>query len=164
MRHAAKWAIVLALLLGGCGGESSLSIASYVEQMQESTDELQALGVQVNAELANHVDLETGRIVDSDAVGTVMADIASALRVYHDDLKDLNAPSEIEEAHDTFLAAAGARLEQWETAADQATELESVEDLDVATRKSPSFQAACVALERAVDESGLQLDLDCGDV
>jgi hypothetical protein len=122
------------------------------------------MGEQVNAELLNYVDPETGAILDSNAVGTVVADIASDLQAYYDDAQDLKAPPDLEEAHKAFIEAAGNRLEQWQGLAEQATEFESIEALGVATMKSPAFQEACVALERAVDDNGLRLDLDCGDL
>ncbi len=65
------------------------------------------------------------------------------------------------DAHDAFVGVAASRLEQWETAADRASDLESLEDLIALTAKSPSFTERCEALEQAVADGGLQLDMDC---
>lgn len=150
----------LTLLLAACGG-SALSLEEYVERQQAVTDELQALGVQVNTEIATAIDPETGEVIDVAALRGILGGVASTLNDSYEEVADIEPPPEVADAHDAFMEAAASRLEQWETAADRAAGFESVEELATATLKSPAFTEACMALEQAVADGGLQLDMDC---
>jgi hypothetical protein len=160
VRRAAKTAVALTLLLAACGG-SALSLEEYVERMQTTTDELEAMGEQFAAVVEAAVDLETGAVVDVDALQGLLDDTAAALEGYFEELESLEAPSEVADAHDAFVTVAKQRVEQWVSAADRASEIESLDELVAATLKTPDFTGTCMALEQAVDDNGLRLDMDC---
>lgn len=150
----------LTLLLAACGG-SALSLEEYVERMQTATDELEAAGEQFVAVAQSAVDPDTGAVVDAAALQRLLDDTATALEDYFEELESLEAPPEIEDAHNAFLAVARPRLEQWVGAADRASEIETFDELRTVTLKTPEFTGTCMGLEQAAGDSGLQLDLDC---
>jgi hypothetical protein len=153
-------AMVLILLLAACGG-SALSLEEYVERMQTSTDELEAAGEQFVAVARSAVDPDTGAVIDAGALQGLLDDTVVALEGYFDELGRLEPPSEVDEAHTAFVTVAAPRLDQWRSAADGAGEIESFEELATITLKNPDFTATCEALEQAVGDQGLVLDLDC---
>jgi hypothetical protein len=157
---AAKTSIVLILLFAACGG-SALSLEEYVERMQTTTDELEAAGEQFVAVARSAVDPDTGAVVDAAVLQGLLDDTVVALDDYFDELGRLEPPSDVEEAHNAFVTVAAPRLEQWRSAADRAGEIESFEELATITLKNPEFTATCEALEQAVGNHGLVLDLDC---
>ena len=91
----------------------------------------------------------------------LLDDTVVALEDYFDELGRLEPPSEVADAHNAFVTVAAPRLEQWRSAANVAGEIESFEELATITLKNPDFTATCEALEQAVGDNGLQLDLDC---
>ncbi len=185
MRSTRVLAGICVLMIGACGGESAegndattstntaatgaptttvppvSSLESYVETQQALTDELQALGVRVIAGVEAVANLETGEIIDGEGLVSLLRDIASELNSAHARLMNLAPEPEIADAHNAFVDAAGDRLEQWERAADQASEIKTLEELVALTSKTPAFTAACENLENAVSTTGLLLDLDC---
>lgn len=107
------------------------------------------------------IDPDTGSIVDTEAIASLLDDTVASLELYLDDLGDLERPSEVSEAHDAFVDEAETRLDQWICVADRAAEIRTFEELVVATLESPVFTEACVAVERSVADQGLVLDPDC---
>jgi len=160
LRNAAGMGVALIILVTACG-DSSLSLEEYVERMQTSTNELEARGEQFVTTAQSAVDPDTGAVVDFDVLQGLLDDTAVALERYFGELAGLEPPPEVEEAHVAFVTVATPRLEQWVSAANMAAEIESFEELATITLKPPEFTATCVALEQAVGDSGLVLDLDC---
>ncbi len=152
--------MVLIVLLAACGG-SALSLDEYVEHMQTTTDELEAAGEQFVAAAQSAVDPDTGAVVDAAALQELLDNTVVALEDYFDELGKLEPPSEVAEAHTAFVAVAAPRLDQWRSAANRAGEIESFEELATITLKDPHFTATCEALEQAVGNQALVLDLDC---
>ena len=115
----------------------------------------------MDTEIATAVDPQTGEVIDRDALERILNDVVSTLNDTYEELVAIEPPSEVADAHNAIVEAAESRLRQWETAADQAAEFESVDELVTATDKSLAFRDACMTLEQAVADSGLQLDMDC---
>ena len=160
MRPVTAGVVGLIVLLAACGG-SGLSVDEYAEQMQTRTDVLEAQGEQFVLDLDAALDPETGAVIDSDVLQRMLDETAAALQVYFNQLAQLDPPAEVAEAHDAFVAVAVPRLEQWQSAAGRAAEIASREELATLVLKTPEFTETCISLERAVENAGSALDLDC---
>lgn len=160
MRPVPAFVVGLIVLLAACGG-SGLTVDEYAELMQTRTDALEAQGEQFVLDLEAALDPETGAVVDGDVLQGMLDETAVALEVYFDELAQLDPPPGVAEAHDAFVAVAVPRLQQWQGAADRAAEIASREELATLVLKTSEFTETCMSLERAVDNAGSALDLDC---
>ncbi len=154
--------VLLALVTAACGGESTrLTLEEYVTEQQTMTDELQDMGLELAISLLEVVDLNAGTILDPAGLQSLLEGAVARLEGFHDRLLGLEPPEAVEDAHEAFVAAASDRIEQWREAAADSAQMESVAALETATDKQPAFFEACIGLEAAVADEGLELDLDC---
>ena len=97
---------------------------------------------------------------------------ASALltRSGHDQLEDIDPPSDVEELHKEFLDVTESIADALEDFADLLADVESAEELQEALGQpleehfgaaGERSDAACLALERFAADNGIAADLDC---
>lgn len=152
----------VALLIAACGGDDNggggtLSVEQYFDRMQ-------AIGADRQEEADAIPDPESfDEFADLfDRQADVLSDAA-------DEVKDLNPPSEVKEAHDLFVGA----LEDFEKAArdlsDELEDLDEEDDFFETLEQSDfetvaaTFELACTGLEAVAAANSVTANLECGD-
>ena len=155
------------LLLAACGGGDGeeLSLDEYFQQLD---------GIEEG--------IKTGTAALDEASAGVIGEDVEATRVYVDgyqgivgegidNMKELDPPSEVGDAHDEFVAALSGMLPVWEDLSERLADLESpsgVQELLVEAGAEPAWQEAaqrfadaCLDLQGIADEKGIDVELDC---
>ena len=155
------------LLLAACGGGDGeeLSLDEYFQQL-DSIEEGIKTGIGGLDEASAGVigeDLEATRVYVDGYQGIVGQAV--------NDMKDLDPPSEVGDAHDEFVAALSGMLPVWEDLSERLADLESpsgVQELLVEAGAEPAsqeaserFADACSELQGIADEKGIAVTLDC---
>ena len=144
------------------GGEEELSLEEYFQKLETISDDLRERG--------EAFDPETGELPNIDTLQRLLSEGVSAFQDALNEAENLDPPSEVKGAHDTFLQEARARMEVFESLADRAAEVESLSGLEdvFAEFEDPDSEAAdvrfddaCRALEQVAADNGIELDLGC---
>ena len=157
------------LLLAACGGGGDgeeLSLDEYFQQLDS---------------IEQGIKTDIGGL-DEASVGVIGEDV-EATRVYVDDyqgivgegvdnMKELEPPSEVGDAHDEFVAALSGMLPLWQDLGDQLKDIETTSEMQtllMGTQDEEPWQTAtqrfadaCRALQGIADEKGFDIDLECG--
>jgi outer membrane murein-binding lipoprotein Lpp len=156
------------LLLAACGGGGDgeeLSLDEYFQQL-DSIEE----------------GIETDVLALDEAATGVIGEDVEATRAYVDgykgvvgegvnDMKELDPPSEVGDAHDEFVAALSGMLPLWQDLSDQLKDIETTSDMQTVlmgtqaeeswTTATQRFADACLDLQGIADEKGFDVDLNC---
>jgi len=156
------------LLLAACGGGGDgeeLSLEEYFQQL----DSIES-------------GIETGVLALDEQLTGVVGEDVEATRAYIDgyrdvigeganDMKELDPPSEVREAHDEFVAALSGMLPLWQDLSDQLKDTETTEDMQTVlmgtqaeeswTTATQRFADACLDLQGIADEKGFDVNLNC---
>jgi len=175
-------ALTLALfLLAACSG-SELTMEEYAPEIEERAtayaDEVDQLVERNAADLNAAVnrlqgDLQGDALVTA-AVGEtatlssmLFAGIGDALDRYEQALAALEAPASVADEHGSYLAALGASRQGVAPLIGALADVATFEEVDRAIASSgfsdaqPRVEAACAALERAIDAVGTVVNLRC---
>ena len=156
------------LLLAACGGGDGeeLSLDEYFQQL-DSIEE----------------GIKTGTAALDEASAGVIGEDVEATRDYIDgyqgivgeaanDMKDLDPPSEVGDAHDEFVAALSGMVSVWGDLSDRLGDVETTTEMQTLLMDTQAeepwqtatqrFTEACRALQGIADEKGIDIDLDCG--
>jgi hypothetical protein len=155
------------LLLAACGGGEGegLSLDEYFQQFDAIEE-----GMKTDT-----------TALDEQSVGIIGEDIQATqdyVAGYHDiveqglnDVKALQAPSEVGDAQDEFVAALSNMISLWDDLSDRLADVETtseLQDLLVALQgetqwleASQQFTDACLELQGIADENGIDVTLDC---
>jgi hypothetical protein len=156
------------LLLAACGGGGDgeeLSLEEYFQQLDsiESGIETGVLALD---------DQATGVIgEDVEATRTYVDGYQGVIEEGLDNLKALDPPSEVGDAHDEFVAALSGMMPLWQDLSDQLKDSETTEEMQTAlmgTQAEESwitatqrFADACLDLQGIADEKGFDVNLNC---
>ncbi len=156
----------LLLVVGACGSER-LSVEEYFQQVDRILED-NAMRVETIA------DDFTDRFEDASEQETVaatrdfLADSAQVLSDFTAALDDINAPDDVEDAHDAMVAAFTELTRIFGGLAER--EIESFPDVETvfAELGSPELEAAtqlvietCFALEQVAADNGIEASLEC---
>jgi hypothetical protein len=154
------------LLLAACGdGEEELGLDEYFRQLDGIEEGIKTgiAGLEVESEGILGEDVEATRAyVDGyqDIVGKAV-----------NDMKDLDPPAEVGDAHEEFVAALSGMLPAWGHLSERLADVETasgVQELLVDAGSEPAWQEAsqrfadaCSELQGIAREKGIEVELDC---
>jgi hypothetical protein len=155
----------------GCGGDGNASPTpeEYFRQVEALADSVgqqsDALGSKWEEDIAA-VSSDEDRL---ELTRGFYHDLFSLIGNFRDGLADIEPPKEVEEAHHDLVESADEFSSAWseisakvESAASEA-ELEELLTNDEFTAAGQRFEQACFELQRIADDSGIDVDLECGD-
>jgi hypothetical protein len=162
-------AVTAATGCGGGDGETGVTSEEYFRQVEGLVGDLdqqtEALAVKWEEDLASATSDEERLELARDFYGSLFSLIAPL----RDDLRDIEPPKEVEEAHDALVGLADEFSSAWsDISADvknAASEAELGELLtnDEFEAVGQRFEQACSELQRKADDAGIDVDLKCGD-
>ena len=165
-------ALIAALLLAfgafaaGCGGEDSLTLEEYFQQLET----LAATAEERGAEFEDAVNAEMDAAASEEDVLAVFED---ALRnaqpiftTFVDGLNDLNPPAAVEELHNEFVDASAELAASLEEVLNEFGDQDFAADLNLFEESSLSqagdrFDKTCAALQDIADMHEIDVDLKC---
>jgi len=172
--------VVLSLVAAACSSQP-LTMAEYVDEMETATDayiaESQALSEAFQATVTDQIseipdEPDTG--VEAEATNITKREIVQymvllddAMTRYVEALVEIDAPSEVLDAHEQYLAAVAATAEAVPDARSAIGSASSLSGIQVALAdsdfKDGQFRlvSSCVTLETVVRAEGLGIDLGC---
>jgi hypothetical protein len=157
------------LLLAACGGGDDegeeLSLDEYFQQLNTIEEDIKTDVLALDEE-------STGAIgEDVEATRTYIDGYQGIVGEGVDSMKELNPPSEVEDAHDEFVAALSGMLPLWQDLTDQLKDIETASEMltlltntqaeEPWTTATQRFADACLDLQGIADEKGFDVDLDC---
>jgi hypothetical protein len=162
--------VVVATAASGCGGgDGGATPDEYFRQVEALANGIgqqsEALGSKWEEDLAA-VSSDQDRL---ELTRGFYHDLFSLIGDFRDGLADIEPPKEVEEAHHDLVGIADEFSSAWseisaevESAASEA-ELEELLSNDEFAAAGQRFEEACVELQRIADDSGIDVDLDCGE-
>jgi hypothetical protein len=164
--------IAVATAATGCGGgdgDTGLTSEEYFRQVEGLVGDLdqqsEALAIKWEEDLASAGSDEERLGLARDFYGALF----SLIGPLRDDLRDIEPPKEAKEAHDALVDLADEFSSVWsdisgdvKNAASEA-ELGELLTSDEFTAVGQRFEQACFELQRIADDSGIDVDLKCGD-
>jgi hypothetical protein len=155
----------------GCGGGDggAATPEEYFRQVEALAD-----GIGQQSEALGSKWEEDSAAVSSDQDRLELTrgfyhDLFSLIGDFRDGLADIEPPKEVEEAHHDLVGIADEFSSAWseisaevESAASEA-ELEELLSNDEFAAAGQRFEEACVELQRIAVDSGIDVDLDCGE-
>jgi len=153
------------LLLAACGdGGDELSLEEYFQRVLDIGD-----AAETRADTLEEESQGLGE--DLNATRDYFDGLEAIAREALSDLRDIDPPAEVRDAHDEFVAGVAATQAVWKDLSDRIRDLESpseVQALLFAMSEDPAFSAAferqgnaCVQLQGIADENGIDVDLEC---
>jgi hypothetical protein len=153
----------------GGGGNAGPTPEEYFRQVEAIADgvgqQSEALGSKWEEDLAA-VSSDQDRL---ELTRGFYHDLFSLVGDFRDGLADIEPPKEVEEAHHDLVEIADEFSSAWseisakvESAASEA-ELEELLTNDEFAAVGQRFEQACFELQRIADDSGIDVDLECGD-
>jgi hypothetical protein len=156
--------LVLAACGGGGGGEE-LSLDEYFQQFDAIEEGMKTdsatLGEQAAGVIGEDVQATQDYVVGYSDI------VARGL----DDVKALQAPSEVKDAQDEFVAALASMISLWDGLSERMAGLTTAEELQTLLVEiegetewldaSQRFTDACHQLQGIADENGIAVTLDC---
>jgi hypothetical protein len=157
--------LVLAACGGGGDGGEELSLEEYYQQFDAIEEGMKT---------------DTAAL-DEQAVGVIGEDVQATqdyVAGYYDivagglsQVEALDAPSEVKDAQDEFVAALGNMISLWDELTDRLAGIETPEELQTLlteiqsetqwTEASEQFTEACRELQGIADDNGIAVTLDC---
>ena len=164
-RHLQIVAAVMAgsLVLAACGGgDEELDLEQYFRRLEDVRNQADTRMDALEKE-------SEGVTEDIEAVRDYYEGVEAILRQDFNDMKDIRAPAEAQDAHDELVAGLEERLALWEDFTEQAADFSLLHALKAMKRElDKSLEAvqkriddACLQLEGVGDENGVEVDLKC---
>jgi hypothetical protein len=162
--------LVLGTIAGACDGGGGRALEEYfqrIESVLRSADDDFGKLVAEFEEAVDEVETEEG------VTEAFRAYSRSADELYADvvaDLESIDPPSDVEDAHEEFVAAETAGRDMFEELNEQAQRAESASDMEEwmaefggpeVTAVSNRSDQACLALQVIADDNGVDVDLEC---
>lgn len=165
-------ALIATLLLAfgafaaGCGGEDSLTLEQYFQQLEALNDTVEEQG----AEFADAANAELDAATSEEDILAVSEDFLTNVQpiftTFADDLNDLNPPAAVEELHNEFVDVYNEVVVYLEEALNRFGDLDSTADLEgffeeIGSNVGERLDETCAALQTIADENEIDIDLDC---
>jgi hypothetical protein len=164
--------VAMAATATGCGGgdgDTGVTSEEYFRQVEALVGHLdqqtEALAIKWEEDLASATSDEERLRLARD----FYSDLFSFVEPLQDDLRDIEPPKEVEEAHGALVDLAGEFSRAWSdisaevrNAASEA-ELGAILNDDHFTEVGQRFEQGCVELQRIADDGGIDVDLKCSD-
>jgi hypothetical protein len=162
--------VAVAAAASGCGGgDGGATPEEYFRQVEALADGIgqqsEALGGKWEEDIAA-VSSDQDRL---ELTRSFYHDLFSLIGDFRDGLADIEPPKEVEEAHNDLVGIANEFSGAWseisaevESAASEA-ELEELLSNDEFAAVGQRFEEACFELQRIADDSGVDVDLECGE-
>ncbi len=150
---------------GGGGDGDELSLDEYFQQLEDVKETYDARGEAIDQEAETLGD-------DVGAFKDYFGDLQDVFGDALNDVRDLDPPGEVQDAHDDFVAALTAAQAEMDDIGDQIADVESLSELmaTFAEMDTPESEAsgenieeACRDLQEIADENDIDIDLDCQD-
>ena len=159
-------ALLLLAFAAGCGGEDSLTLEEYFQQLEALTAAAEERGAEfedaINAELDAAISEEERLAVFEDALRNAQP----IFTTFVDGLNDLNPPAAVEELHNEFVDESAELAASLEEVLNEFGDQDFAADLNLFEESSLSqagdrFDKACAALQDFAAENEIDVDLDC---
>jgi hypothetical protein len=171
--RAAIFVVPLALVSAAAaacgGGGGALSLDEYFAELQKLDQAQDQKQNDVEAQYEEKLNATEFSDQVIDDYTAFFEESRAAAQEFLDRMRDLDAPDEAAEAHDSALAAYDGCLEQTGKVVDQIGEAQSFDDLLALFQNEDVNQAcdrtttACENLQAIADENDVEVDLNCGD-
>ena len=157
-------ALVAGLLLAfgafaaACGGEDSLTLEEYFQQVDALIDN--------TAEQSNALGEEPFAGLDAleeqiEASRSFYFGFAAITATFRDAIRDIDPPAEVEDAHNALVEAADDFEQASGDLIDKLDEVTSQADFDAAFAALNTPEEACSDLQGIADENGIDVSLNC---
>ena len=160
-------ALVAGLLLAfgafaaACGGEDSLTLEEYFQQVDALIDN--------TAEQSNVLGEESFADLDTleaqiEASRSFYSGFAAITATFRDDMRDIDPPAEVEDAHNTLVEAADDFAQATGDINNKLDEVASQADfvaVFAAFAELGNPEEACFALQGIAEENGIDVSLNC---
>lgn len=162
--------LALAIAATGCGGgEGGATTEEYFRQVEALVDDLgqqsEALGSKWEEDSAS-VSSDQERL---ELTAAFYYDLFSLIGGFRDGLADIEPSEEVEKAHQELVGIADEFSKLWSEMAAEVRSAASEADLeelltdDRFEAVGQRFEEACFELQRIADDSGIDVDLQCGE-
>ena len=154
----------IAAACGGGGDGEALTLEEYFQRLDVLVDSVaessQSLGDDASADLDPSASLEE----QIEASRSFLSAFAASIATFLDDIRDIDPPAEVEDAHDAFVEAAGDFVESSEDLIGQLDDVASLADFGVVFAAFDELgdpEEACLDLQAIADENSIAVDLNC---
>lgn len=155
----------------GDGGGDALTLEEYFARFEEIDQNVDA---EIEALFADFPEDDAGFFEDEENLPLVQELFAGFPRVLGDaldELRGVNPPSEVEEAHDEFLEAGDELLAVFEDVSGQAQDAETMAEIDTINTEGSveidplqaTFDSACLDIVDVATENDISIDVSCTD-
>ncbi len=167
-------ALILALiaLASACGGDGggqgdALSLAQYYQRVDELVNDVAEQGDELIDEAFTDVDGASSDDAQLAASRFYLEGFLEIIDQFLDDLRDTEPPSEVRDAHDAFVDAAGGFAGASRDVIDRLEDVlspgglgELLDDRDL-NEAGDRVEQACFEVQDLAEEHGIDIDLNC---
>ncbi len=146
----------------------SSTLEDYFRRLDELNDEFGRRSVDLEAQIDKDIAAITTDAEAIDLMGPFLTDTANVLEDFIDALDELNPPPEVEETHDAVVTAGRRTVDAFRgllgdvAAADSAAGIETLLSDPGLQDEIAAFNQTCSQIQAVADESGIAVDLNCG--
>ena len=154
--------LTVGALAAACGGEESLTLEEYFQQLEALTATAEDRFVEIEEASGAELDAATSEEERFAAIENLFTNTQPIFTTFADGLNDLKPPAVVEELHNEFVDVYDEVVVYFEETLNRFGDLDSIADregLFVGER----LDEACTTLQDIADENEIDVDLDCDD-
>jgi Xaa-Pro aminopeptidase len=159
--------LAVALLLAGCS--QGMSLPDYFSELGGIRDKLDAAGEKVQQEADASMQTATDEAAQLEVFRDLLTKSVAAAKTTVSQLKDLDPPEEVKEAHEAFVTAYESMIAAMEAGVESAKAARTVDEAlkalfsDDAVKAGNDLDSACRDLQKVADDNEVDVDLKCTD-
>ena len=159
--------IALASACGGDGGGDSAGLERYYQRVDELVDDVVEQGDELLEESFTDVDISSAEDAQLAASRAYLQGFLEIIDQFLDDLREIEPPSEVREAHDAFVEAADEFAGASSDVIGQIGDVLSPDGLGELlddpnlSEAGDRIEQACFEVQDLAEEHGIEIDLNC---